>query len=440
MKNLAKRQRGMLVWMLLLGMLLAASSSVFAQEQNSEEAPEVVLDAYSSGFYRPGLLMTSELDSSLDQNGRAIAGLFAERLRYALVWSGYITLITPEDARFMGPRETPGYDTPPEMELTLALSQDESGGLLARARISEIAASPFYAGKIPFTGDDVRGKADIAAEEILRQLTGMTPPFRSRIVAVEEFPGNIKELMLLDYDGSNKWRLTRDNSIALSPCWSSDGKNIVFASFRGGDDADLYIIDLTQGRIRRLLQRVGTDVAAQWSPDGKWIVFAGSSGPETHLYLIKPDGSGLRRLTRGPWIDTSPSWSPDSRKLVFMSDRSGNPQIYRMNVDGTDVRRLTYQGNYNADPAWSPAGDRIVYARLTDRGFQLRSMDPLGDVDVALTDEYNDHLDPSWSPDGMKITYNWRDKVWVMSADGTLRRPLLSDGLMPDWSPIPARR
>jgi len=421
--------------LLLLVALTAFPRITVAQEQ--EQVPEVVLEAYSTGFYRPGLLYTSTLDSTLDRGETAAARLFLERLNFAMVWSGYVNLFTPEYVKRVGPRETPGADVP-EMELhaTVRKSGDGSGSLRAVLRLSEIGGEAFYGGAIAIDRSDAVRKGDIAAEDVLRQLTGMTPPFRSRIVAVEKHPNNIKELIFLNYDGGSRWQLTHDNSIALSPSWSPDGRKIVFTSFRGGADAELWIADLDQRKISSLLRRRGADAAPDWSPTGQWIIFAGSLGNETHLYLINPSGTGLRRLTRGPWIDTSPSWSPDGRKIVFMSDRSGNPQIFRMDIDGANLRRLTYQGTYNADPSWSPSGDRIAYARLEDNGFQIRSMDPMGDVDVALTDEPGDHLDPSWSPDGMKITYNYRGKVWVMSADGTLRRPLLADGLMPNWSPI----
>jgi len=427
-------RNGMLLTLLFaLAFLFAAP----AMAQDEEEVPEVVLEAYSTGFYRPGILLTSQSDSTLGRGNAAVGELFVERVRFALVWSGYVNLFTPEDISNVGPRETPGSDAP-EMELRISLQPDtEKNAVKALIQLAELEGSPFYAGTISFSLENALRKGDVATEEVLRQITGMTAPFRSRIVAVEQRPENVKELILLAYDGGSRWELTRDNSIALSPSWSPDGRKIVFTSFRGGEDAELWIADLDKRRIVQLLDRTGTDAACEWSPTGDWIIFAGSSGNVTHLYLIRPDGSGLRRLTRGNWIDTSPSWSPDGRRIVFMSDRSGSPQIYRMDIDGTNLKRLTYEGGYNADPSWSPAGDRIAYARLGDRGFQLRSMDPMGDVDIPLTDEYGDHLDPSWSPDGMKITYNYRDKVWVMSADGTLRRPLLSDGLMPDWSPIP---
>lgn len=424
-------------WMVLIAAVIALLPwQAFAQ--SDEDTPEVVLEAYSTGYYRPGILLTSTVDSTLSRELVATSNQFIERLHFAMVWSGYVNLFTKEDMERIGPRETAGADAP-EMVLRVEMKPSGKTDLPLRAvlRLAELEGEPFYGGAVDLGPTDAVRKGDIAAEEILRQVTGMTPPFRSRIVAVEKHPNNVKELIFLNYDGGSRWQLTHDNSIALSPSWSPDGRKIVFTSFRGGKDADLWIADLDQRKIVSLLHRRGTDAAPDWSPTGEWIIFAGSLGNETHLYLIKPNGTGLRRLTRGGWIDTSPSWSPDGRKIVFMSDRSGSPQIYRMDIDGANLRRLTYDGNYNADPSWSPSGDRIVYSRLGDNGFQIRSMDPMGDVDVPLTDEPGDHLDPSWSPDGMKITYNYRGKVWVMSADGTLRRPLLSDGLMPDWSPIP---
>ncbi|MCB2200769.1 hypothetical protein KQI63_15295 [bacterium] len=418
---------------LAMAMLVLIAGISSAQEPN----PEVVLEAHSMGFYRPTLLHSFSMDNALDPTDRTIAQTFDGRLRYAIEWSGYVNLVREADSTLAGPPEVPA-DRDPGSRLNVLIKPDSTGTSKLRAvlTLKTIDGEAYYAGGISFDVEDASSSAEAGAEEILRQITGMTPPFRSRIACVERRPGNIKEIVLVAWDGGSRWPMTRDNSIALSPSWAPDGKRLVFCSFRGGADADLYIADMDERKIKPLLRRVGTDAAPAWSPNGKEIIFAGSTGPSTILYMVGADGSNLRPLTSGRWIDTSPSWAPTGREIVFMSDRSGTPQIYRMDRAGANVRRLTTEGRYNADPAWSPTGDRIVYVRQEDTGFQLRSMDPSGDVDVALTNEPGDHLDPIFSPDGMKITYSYRGKVWVMNADGSLRRPLLADGLQPAWSPI----
>jgi len=418
----------------LLAAFLLAPPAARAQTAGTPP-PEVTIEAKAEGFYRPTLRYLYPPPDSLPRPLPAALKSFDDRLRFALGWSGYVRLVLPGDSLFVGPREIGGSGGPAtELRLAYLLEQ---GKVRAVLHLAEPGEEPFWSGTLLFDAESAVRSADGSAEEVLRRLTGMTPPFRSRIVCVQKQPGNVKELVLVAYDGDRRWPLTRDGSIALSPSWAPDGHKIVFSSFRGGGDADLYIADLEARRIRKLLTREGTDAAPAWSPDGRWIVFAGSRGARTDLYLVHPDGSGLRNLTNSPSIETSPSWSPTGRDIVFMSDRSGSPQIYRMDEEGANLLRLTYDGSYNADPAWSPAGDRIAYVRLEAKGFQVRIMNPLGDYDIPLTDEPGDHLEPSWSPDGMKISYGYRGRIWVMNADGTDRRPLLAEGLMPDWSPLP---
>ncbi len=426
---------------LLLLLVFAVSSlltgPVFAQtSEDEDETTEVTLEAFGQGYYRPGLIYGIRFEPELNAEQQMASKLFDERLRFALDWSGYVNLQLTDSLTFSGPPETEQAE--PESELRVEIAADESDPDLVYATImlAEPEGEAWYTGRIGFKRSYANESGDAAAETIIVQLTGMTPPFRSRIVFVESKGNNVKELMLAKYDGSTKQQLTNDGSIALSPSWSPDAKSIVFCSFRDKGDADLFIADLAGRRIRRLAPREGTDAAPAWSPTGREIVFAGSNGENTNLYIVDADGRNLRKLTTTRGIDTSPSWSPTGREIVFMSDRNGHPHIYRMDKYGSNLRRLTYEGSYNSDPAWSPSGDRIVYCRRTDNGFQLHSIDPLGDVDVALTNEPGDHLDPSWSADGMKITYSYRGRIWVMSADGTNRRQLASDGLQPDWSPI----
>ena len=115
-----------------------------------------------------------------------------------------------------------------------------------------------------------------------------------------------------------------------------------------------------------------------FSPDGKQVVFRGANakfkqdqGYRDELYIINTDGTGRRQLTHYPANDTTaewwayhagpPQWSTSDR-ISFCSKRKGNLSIFSIRPDGTDEQQLTPDGFDEDWHAWSPDGDLLVYS------------------------------------------------------------------------------
>lgn len=316
----------------------------------------------------------------------------------------------------------------------------EGGKLTIECRLYDVArGSEMTAKRYTGPGRELRRMAHSFSDEVLRAITGTPGPFTGKIAFVATPTGN-KEVYLMDYDGANVQRLTKNGSINLNPDFSPTGQDIIYTSYQKGNP-DLYRRNVSRGAEARISSRRGINVTAAWSPDGKRIALAMSKDGTSAIYVIDNDGRELARLTRDDAISVSPSWSPDGKQLAFVSDRYGKPQVFVMNADGSGVRRLTTSGAYNVSPRWSPKGDRIVYCRQGGGGFQIHAIGPDGRGDTQLTFEgSNEH--PRWSPDGRFITFSSRrggkEALFVMRADGsgqTQVSRVKADASHPAWSP-----
>ncbi|WP_243372324.1 Tol-Pal system beta propeller repeat protein TolB [Geotalea sp. SG265] len=285
---------------------------------------------------------------------------------------------------------------------------------------------------------DHRKIAHMFSNDILRSVTGEAGPFTGKTAFVSTASGT-KEIYLMDYDGYNVQRLTKNGSINLNPDFSPSGKELIYTSYKRRNP-DLYRRELLSGSEARISSHPGINVTGAWSPDGSRIALAMSKDGNSEIYTISKDGKNPARLTHNPAIDVSPAWSPDGSRIAFVSDRLGKPQIFIMNVDGSHVTRLTTSGAYNVSPRWSPKGNTIAYCRQ-EGGFQIHVINVDGSNDIQLTNAgSNEH--PRWSPDGRFITFSstrgGKEGIYVMRSDGTgqvrVSRGNNADS-HPTWSP-----
>lgn len=115
------------------------------------------------------------------------------------------------------------------------------------------------------------------------------------------------ELFVMDADGNNIRQVTQGiPRIGGRSSWSSDGKRLVF--YAGPkDDRDIYTVEIETGEVQRLTQG-GNNTGPCYSPDGKWIVFSSSRDSDHELYIMRADGSGLIQLTFNDYDDWQPRW------------------------------------------------------------------------------------------------------------------------------------
>jgi hypothetical protein len=97
---------------------------------------------------------------------------------------------------------------------------------------------------------------------------------------------------------------------------------------RIGRTADLYVLDVTTGQLRRITRTSQHEFSPVWSPDRRRIAYAVNlGGSELDVYTMRADGSDIRRVMRSRVRETDIrglSWSPDGRRIAIATDQYEN--------------------------------------------------------------------------------------------------------------------
>lgn len=240
------------------------------------------------------------------------------------------------------------------------------------------------------------------------------------------------EIYVMDANGSNEVRLTKNTAFEADISWSPDGSKIAFKSYRDKND-EIYVMNADGSQQRNLTNHPAAEHSPSWSPDGSRIVFNSNRDGKNEIYVMDSDGGNVMRLTTHDSSNGSPSWSPDGRQIAFVSNRDGNDEIYLMNADGSNQRRLTNAPKSDWYPVWSPDGARIAitYGDWESDKWSVYVINT-DDSNRRLLFEGSDSGNVTWSRDGKKIAFgserDGRGEIYVMNADGSQVFKLTSQG------------
>lgn len=275
------------------------------------------------------------------------------------------------------------------------VSLARSGGALATVVSSRVAS--FW--NVPVGAPGQATRISSGAGEQFGEQTGMTWTPHNKIVFGSTAGGNL-DIWLMNADGGDARQLTSDPQLDLKPAVSSDGRFVVFVSWRTG---------------------------------------------APHLWQMNIDGSDPQQLTDGA-AETMPDISPDGRFVVYTSVSEGRPTLWRMPFGGGAATQLTER--FSLHPSVSPDNRLIAffYREPPDPSIKLAVIQMDGGAPVKTFDVPAGTFVPAkvrWTRDGRALTYvvtrGRVSNIWSQPLAGGAARELTSfqsDEIFRfDWSP-----
>jgi Tol biopolymer transport system component/DNA-binding winged helix-turn-helix (wHTH) protein len=275
----------------------------------------------------------------------------------------------------------------------------------------------------------------------VRQLTNPKPdaeglvawsPDGKQIAFARTLAVGVYELFVVPSAGGRARRLTFDKTITDGFAWTSDSRELVFASYRSGA-AGLWRIRASGGTPEALGVTAPGPAQPAISSPGNRLAFH-SSFTDSNIWQYERTTPGtsatpaafgaLQCIVCSTIPERSPRYSPDGRKIVYVSERSGAAEIWVADSDGRYPIQLTSSGGHaNSSPRWSPDGHWIAYQSQVDQNAGVLIISAEGGKPRRLTAEPFTQSTPSWSHDGRWVYFasdrgDRQSRIWKAPFEG----------------------
>ncbi len=162
-------------------------------------------------------------------------------------------------------------------------------------------------------------------------------------------------------------RLTKQKSqFELNPCFSRDGKKIVYVSWDDKNLGQVRVVSSRGGKGKTITREPGKYVEPSFSPDGKTVVFRKVSGGfitdptwglNPGIYAVSVKGGKAKLVTEE---GLQPHFGARNDRIYVTRDGE-TPHISRIDIDGQHDTKL-YQGKFASEYRVSPDGQYLAFA------------------------------------------------------------------------------
>ncbi|MFL6208687.1 MAG: S9 family peptidase [Pyrinomonadaceae bacterium] len=245
------------------------------------------------------------------------------------------------------------------------------------------------------------------------------PPSEPRVVG--QAGGSGPQLYLVDAKTKEITQLTKGELNAADFAWSPDGQQIAFSA-----RSDLYVVNVGDAQVRKLVERPGQDRLPRFSPDGKLIAFFtnfGQPGYKRGLSFVAAAGGApqdsLQSWDAGfggypPWFF---DWAADSKTILSAGLARMKQNLHAISIETGAARAVTTGASVYHD--FSLARDRRTLACLASD-----SATPT-EVYVSSVDEFKPRRLTTTNPQLDGIAFGQTEAVQWRSKDGLAVEGLL---------------